>query len=100
MKSKVNTIRMIGCLTAPLAAVMAATLATAPAVQATTYTSVSTGGNWQTNATWGTASTSYPGENEAGDTADISSGSPVTLSGTISNDLGDVNIAAGGHAGA
>ena len=96
MKSKVNTIRMIGCLTAPLAAVMAATLATAPAVQATTYTSVSTGGNWQTNATWGTASTSYPGENEAGDTADISSGSPVTLSGTISNDLGDVNIAAGG----
>jgi autotransporter-associated beta strand protein len=100
MKSKVNTIRMIGCLTAPLAAVMAATLTTAPAVQATTtpttYTSVSTGGNWQTSSTWGATSTSYPGENEAGDTADISSGSPVTLGGTISNDLGDVNIAAGG----
>ena len=50
MKSKANTIRLIGCLAAPLAAVMAATLATTSATQAATitYTSVSAGGDWQT----------------------------------------------------
>ena len=95
MRSKAKTVRMIGCMAAPLAAVVAATLAAVPAIQAATYTSVSAGGDWQTNSTWGASSTSYPG-GTAGDIANISSGSPVTLSGTVANDLGNVNIAAGG----
>ena len=96
MFSKDNTIRRINGMAGPLTAALAATLFAVPALAATTYTSVSTGGDWQTNATWGATSTSYPGENEIGDTANISSGSPVTLGGTISNDLGYINIAAGG----
>ena len=102
MRSKGNTIRMIGCIVAPLAAAMVVTLAAAPAVQAaTTYTSVSAGGDWQTNSTWGATSTSYPGATAAGDTANIATATgsaAVTLSGSvpIPNSLSAVNISEGG----
>ena len=99
MRSKVNTIRMIGCMAAPLAAVVAATLAAVPATQAATitYTSVAAGGDWQTNSTWTgtTGGTTYPGYSEAGDDVSIANGATVTLSGTIPNSIYNLNIGSG-----
>ncbi len=97
MYSKAYTIRMIGCVVAPLAAAAFATAAAIPATQAATitYTSVSAGGDWQTNATWTSTNggTTYPGYSEADDTADITNGATVTLNGSVPNDIGNLQIA-------
>ena len=99
MFSKVNTIRRIGCVVAPLAAAVFAAAAAIPATQAVTitYTSVSAGGDWQTSTTWtgsgGTSPYTYPGYSEADDTADITNGATVTLNGSVPNDIGNLQIA-------